>query len=124
MCPTRATWVRTAASVLPASDQRDDRMPVASLPYSRPARRPSPSLRWGLLPRRARRPPPRRGLRPRRVPGRQRDRLHFEEALQALGPELTPEARLLVTAERRGEVDRHRRVQHVGAGTHLARHTQ
>ena len=43
---------------------------------------------------------PRTGkLSPRRVPGRQGDRLHLQEALQALGPGLAPDARLLVAAE-------------------------
>ena len=56
----------------------------------------------------------------RRVAGRQGDRLHLQEALEPLGAELPADARLLEAAERRGEVDRHRRVQHVGAGPHLA----
>ena len=63
-------------------------------------------------------------LGPRRVPGRQGDRLHLEEALQTLGAELAPDAGLLVAAERRREVDGHRRVQHVGAGAHPARHPE
>ena len=44
----------------------------------------------------------------RRVAGRQADGLHLQEALEALGPELTPDARLLEPAERRREVDRDR----------------
>src|ERR1700728_4807707 len=56
---------------------------------------PPPVARRSLRPRVRCPAVPPSGLGPRRVPGRQGDRLHFEEALQALGPELAPEARLL-----------------------------